>query len=80
MLTEAGRNKETDMHTPEKAATLQALLKATTERRDAADLLGFRNLACEMEIHCQRLETMIRRPDCDPIICLAASFTQFEMN
>lgn len=68
------------MPIPAKAATLQALLNETIERRDAAVLLGFRNLAYKMEIHCQRLEAIIKHPNGEPIIGLASSFTWFEMN
>ena len=63
-----------------KVATLQALLEETVEVREAAIFLGFQSLVCEMEIYCQHLETMIRHPDGEPIIRLAASFTRFEMN
>ena len=80
MPMEAGRYEETDMPESAKVAILQALLEETIEVREAAILLGFQSLACEMEIYCQHLETMIRHPDGEPIIRLATSFTQFEMN
>jgi hypothetical protein len=80
MPVEAGRNKETNMPTQGKAATLQALLEETIERRDASVLLGLPRLAYEMELHRQCLITMIEQPNGEPIIRLAASFTQFELN
>ena len=63
-----------------RVANLQALLEATIEVREAAIFLGFQSFVCEMENYCQHLETIIKHPDGEPIIRLAASFTRFEMN
>ena len=61
-------------------ATLQELLEATIEVREAAVFLGFQSFVSEMETYCHYIETIIKHPDGEPIISFAASFTRFEMN
>lgn len=80
MSIEAGRNKEPDMPTSAKAATLQTLFKETIERRDAAVLLGFPRLAYKMELYRQRFNPVIKHPGGEPSIRPAVSFTRFETN